>query len=237
VANLDLLNEFWKRTEQEAAWRAYASSVRRRGRSRSMTRWRMWWAVDAQSAGRPPQVPDLVAPALSGDVAGGRLRARTGSGRVHRRDDESPYWITKKPPERIGWLLTETPQGSIAVTRVARVEDPVSGEAAAPWSIPRPCSIRPSTSCHGQSRLPLARRHRPSRYPGAIRAWNRTPLSQASSVGLVRDGGTAMDDPTFAAYRNAIAGFASARDLRHAAGAEHDRAAPQRGDLGRMRPI
>jgi hypothetical protein len=114
----------------------------------------------------------------------------------------APTGSPRKPPERIGWLLTETPQGTIAVTRVARVEDPVSGESGE--AMVYPATLLYST----EHKLPMDshafRSLEDTVHPDildAIRAWNRTPLSQASSVGLGRQCHRAMDDPTFAAYR------------------------------------
>ncbi len=121
MANLDLLNEFWKRTEQDSKFRGYASTIRK---ARPFT-------LDAELA----------------EIVGQICRHSSGEMRQVLNSFRLPYpvmWLEASfdvalkfigrrgfdwklsagPPDRVGWLITEAPEGSgnYAVTRIATVE-------------------------------------------------------------------------------------------------------------------
>lgn len=185
MANLDLLNEFWKRTEQEEKWRGYAKEVRRarpfalddeladivgrlmRSRPRDLYRYLI-------SARLPYPTMWLEA---DYEAAFGYIDRVVGT-------DGNPYWMTKAAPLRIGWLLTETPAGGVAVLRVARVEDPISGEMGGAMIYPTTYLFSSEKRMHvdGSTFRNLEGVVDPE-ILRALRTWNMTPLASAAPWG------------------------------------------------------
>lgn len=127
MAQLDLLNDFWRRTEREARFRPYNEHMRR---ARPFT-------LDQELA---QLVGDLAYQkatdrALSRYLSSSRLpfpvmwiEATYADAFRHRLSAPDAYeW---GEPDLVGWLLIENPaiEGAFSATRVARVPDPEDGE-------------------------------------------------------------------------------------------------------------
>jgi hypothetical protein len=122
MANLDLLNEFWKRTEQEQKWHGYASTVRK---LRPFT-------LDAELAGIVSKLADTGEKTLRNYLQTARLpypsmwiEADFATAFAHIKWGADQFRLSHEMPTRVGWLLTEAPpdSGLFAVTRVAMVPD------------------------------------------------------------------------------------------------------------------
>lgn len=130
MANLDLLNQFWKRTEQEAEFRGYASAVRR---LRPFT-------LDAELADICGQLADTNERTLRSYLHTARLpypmmwlECDHATAFKHIDRSRSGWRLHEAEPIRVGWLIVEAPEGSgvYAITRVCSMPDPNDGEVKA----------------------------------------------------------------------------------------------------------
>lgn len=190
MANLDLLNAFWKRAEQESEWRGYASTIRQ-ARPFSLDD-ELTEIVGRLMTSKPAELHKyLLSARLPYPVMWLEASFEPAFAQIEMqvRDDEGAFWLTKSAPQRIGWLLSQTPNGIITATRVCRVEDPVSGEVgdAMMYPLVYMFSADQRMNVDGQTFRTLEGTLDPE-VLRALRTWNKFPLTMASPWALSANG-------------------------------------------------
>ena len=121
MANLDLLNQFWKQAEQGQTFRSYAPTIRK---LRPFT-------LDAELAGVVSGLANSNAKALRSYLRSARLpypemwiEADYATAFQHLDRPLGNFRLHDGQPHRIGWVLLQAPGDIITMSRIASLPDP-----------------------------------------------------------------------------------------------------------------